>query len=36
MENLKEMLDSPRQFANDSINLLNRCKKPDQKGTQHQ
>jgi hypothetical protein len=32
MDNLKELVDGPRQFSNDSIALLKRCKKPDQKG----
>lgn len=32
MDNLQDMLDGPRNFINDSSNLLKRCKKPDQKG----
>ena len=32
MDNVQDMIDAPKQFFNDSVTLLNRCKKPDQKG----
>jgi preprotein translocase subunit Sss1 len=32
MENLKDLLDEPKEFIKDSVHLLNRCSKPDQRG----
>ena len=32
MENVQELLDGPKQFTKDSIQLIKKCTKPDQKG----
>ncbi|KAI8902328.1 hypothetical protein BC833DRAFT_521150 [Globomyces pollinis-pini] len=31
MDTIQELIDGPRQFTNDSINLINRCTKPDKR-----
>ncbi|KAI8927910.1 hypothetical protein BC831DRAFT_450939 [Entophlyctis helioformis] len=31
MDSLTELLDGPRNFAKDSIQLINRCTKPDRR-----
>lgn len=30
---LQALLDGPRKFFKDSVSLINRCTKPDKKGT---
>jgi protein transport protein SEC61 subunit gamma and related proteins len=34
MDQLKELIEPAREFANDSRRLVNRCTKPDRKGEQ--
>ena len=33
MDNLTDLLDEPKVFIKDSIHLLNRCTKPDRRGS---
>ncbi|KAJ3105923.1 Sec61p translocation complex subunit [Phlyctochytrium planicorne] len=32
-DNFTELIEGPKQFAKDSIKLINRCTKPDKRGT---